>query len=172
MNTIDPRLRHPFSCLVAGPSNCGKTQFIIKSLQVNAFDTDFDDIIWCYGEMQPAYDAIKNSCTFVEGLIDPDSLDPTRKHLVVIDDLMHNSDKRVEHFFTRTCHHRNTSCFFIVQNLFSQGQGHRNCSLNASYIVLFPSPRDRSQISVLGQQMFPDRKKYLLESYNDACSIP
>ena len=142
---------------------------IIQLLQSNDFHTDFDDITWCYGEIQPAYNAIKNRCTFVEGLVDPDSLNPSRKHVVIIDDLMHNSDKRVEHFFHTYLSSQKSSCFFIVRNLTSQGQGHRNCSQNASYIIVFHN-REIEDFSIIAQQMFPSRKKYLLDSYNDACS--
>lgn len=169
---MDPRFRHPLSCIVSAPSNNGKTHFVIDVINASFFDVQFDDIIWCYTEKQPAYDLITKKVRFVEGLVDGDTLDPKLKHLVVLDDMMSLKDNRIEQFFVKTCHHRNTSCFFLVQNLFSQGPGYRNCSLNASYIVLFPSARDRRQIVTLESQMFPGQKNYLLDSYNDACAKP
>jgi hypothetical protein len=99
-------------------------------------------------------------------------LDPKIPHLVILDDLMDTQDRRIEQFFTRSCHHRNTCCIYIVQNMFSQGKGHRSCSLNAQYMVVFKSPRDVSQIRVLEQQMFPGKKNFLVESYHDACEKP
>ena len=152
----------------------GKTQFVCNLLETkDAFDTEFSDVIVCYSEWQPAYERLKRiGCKFNEGLIDPEMLDPKIPHLVILDDLMDTQDRRIEQFFTRSCHHRNTSCIYIVQNMFSQGKGHRCCSLNAQYMIVFKSPRDVSQIRVLEQQMFPGKKNFLVESYHDACEQP
>ena len=108
-------------------------------------------------------------------MIDPDDLDEKRPHLVIIDDLQDTNDKRIEAFFVKKCHHRNTSCIYVCQNLFGQGRGHRTCSLNASYIILFASARDRRQIVTLGQQMLlnvSERKIILLDSYHADCQKP
>lgn len=167
---MDARLRHPFSCLLSGPSNCGKTTFVLNAISSDVIDTRFDDIVICYTEMQPAYEQVRDKCRFIHGLIDPDELDPRISHLVILDDQLGNmKDGKIVQFFTRTCHHRNTSIFFLVQNLFDQGPGFRTCSLNSSYIVLFPSARDKRQIMTLQQQMFPTRKNFLIQAYNDAC---
>ena len=170
---MDVRIKHPASILISGPSGAGKSEFVCKLLHSNMFDTEFSDIILCYSEMQPGYDRLKDlGVKFHEGIIDPEILDPRIPHLVILDDLMDSNDRRIEQFFTRSCHHRNTSCIYIVQNMFSQGKGHRTCSLNAHYIVYFKSPRDVSQIRVLEQQMFPGKKNFLIESYQDACDKP
>ena len=79
-------------------------------------------------------------------MLDPDDLDERVPHLVIIDDLQDTQDKRVEEFFVKKCHHRTTSCIYICQNFFGQGRGHLTCSLNASYIGLLASARDRRQI--------------------------
>jgi hypothetical protein len=41
----------------------------------------------------------------------------------------------------------------IVQNIFHQGKEMRNIGLNAHYIVLFKSARDKQQISMLARQV-------------------
>lgn len=171
---MDVRLRCPFTCLVVGATMTGKTRFVCDLLdKPEIFDTEFSDITVCHSEWQPAYDRLKEKgVRFNQGLMDPDELDPHFPHLVILDDLMDTQDRRIEQFFTRTCHHRNTSCIYIVQNMFSQGRGHRTCSLNTQYLVLFKSPRDVSQIRVLEQQMFPGKKHYLVDSYHDACEKP
>lgn len=171
---MDVRLKCPFTLLLSGPSSCGKTTFVCDLLESGLFDTDIRDIIVCYSEWQPLYDKLKLlGCRFVEGLINPDELDPRQPHLVILDDLMDTKgDHRIEQFFTRTSHHRNCCVIYIVQNLFSQGPTHRTCSLNAHYICLFPSPRDVTQIRTLEQQMFPGKKRFLVDSYFDACQKP
>ena len=169
---MDIRLKCPFTCLIAGATMTGKTNFVCELIESDMMDTKIEDIVVCYNEWQPAYERMKTRCRFNHGLIDPDDVDPSFPHLIILDDLMDSDDERIQTFFTRTCHHRNASVIFITQNLFSQGKGHRTCSLNAQYLILFKSPRDMSQIKVLQNQIFPGSKNFLLESYADACLKP
>ena len=152
----------------------GKTHFVLNLIKLGMFDTEIDDKIICYSEYQPAYEEFKKlGCRFVQGLIDPDELDPNIPHLVILDDLMDSKeDRKIEQFFTRTCHHRNTSCIYIVQNLYNQNRGYRTCSLNTQYLILFRSPRDMTQIRTLESQMYPGHKNFLVDSFNDACKLP
>ena len=50
----DLRFKHPFTCIISGPSGSGKSLFCIKLLQnVESLstETNFDSgILWCYGE--------------------------------------------------------------------------------------------------------------------------
>ena len=48
----------------------------------------------------------------------------------------------------------------------------RNISLNAHYILLFKSPRDKQQISMLARQVDPGRVQEFMRSYEDATSLP
>jgi hypothetical protein len=88
-----------------------------------------------------------------------DYLDISQRNLIVLDDLMAQSseDKRIADLFTKGSHHRNLSIIYIVQNKFHQGKEMRNISLNAHYIVLFKSPRDKQQIYMLARQINPGR---------------
>ena len=54
---MDVRLQHPYTCLVAGPTSCGKTQFVKKIIEEGEHMTNgsAEKIIWLYGEYQPAY---------------------------------------------------------------------------------------------------------------------
>ena len=171
---MDGRLKHPYTCIVAGPTMSGKTEWT-KQLLVRrhaCIDQPPDDIIWCYGQWQPGYDTLKSSVRFVEGLVDAEDLDPSRRHLVIIDDLMDSGDQRIEQFFTKICHHRNTSCIYIVQNLFNQGKGHRTCSINCQYMVIFKNPRECQQIAHLARQMYPGEWRSMVEAYRDATEAP
>ena len=170
--TMDVTLKHPFTCMVAGPTMCGKTEFVKQLLKGNFINQPIDEIVWCYGVWQPGYADLNDRVKFVEGLLDPDILNPNQSHLIVIDDLMNQTDERVTKFFTQGCHHRNTSVIYIVQNLFHQGKQHRTISLNCQYMVLFKNPRDSGQINHLACQMYPKQSKVLHEAFDAATHAP
>ncbi len=48
----------------------------------------------------------------------------------------------------------------------------RNISLNAQYIVLFKSPRDKQQVSMLARQVNPGRVQEFMAAYEEATSRP
>ena len=138
-------------------------------------------IIWCYGQWQPTYfDMMRTmpGIEFNEGIPDdidePDYLDVSQRNLIVLDDLMAQSgkDKRIADLFTRGSHHRNLSVIYIVQNIFHQGKEMRNISLNAHYIVLFKSPRDKQQVSMLARQVNPGKVQEFMAAYEEATSRP
>jgi hypothetical protein len=58
----------------------------------------------------------------------------------------------------------------LSQNIFIKGSCARiyDISLNCSYLILFDNPRDRQQIRVVGQQMFPKKTKGCMEIFDDA----
>jgi hypothetical protein len=105
-------------------------------------------LLWCYGEYQTLYGTV-DGVDFQQGLPDLDNLDPREKHLIILDDLMDETDQRVASLFTKKSHHRNISVMYIAQNLFRRGKHHRTISLNAHYMVVFKNPRDVSQIMAL-----------------------
>jgi hypothetical protein len=115
---------------------------------------------------------------FNEGIPDDidnaDYLDVSQRNLIVLGDLMAQSgrDKRISDLFTKGSHHRNLSIIYTVQNIFHQGKKMRNISLNAHYIVLFGSQRDKQQISMLAKQVDPGRVQEFMRSYEDATSRP
>jgi hypothetical protein len=103
-----------------------------------------------------------------------DYLDVSQRNLIVLDDIMAQSskDKHIADLFTKGSHHRNLSIIYIVQNIFHQGKEMRNISLNAHYIVLFKSPRDKQQISMLARQVNCAKVQEFMRSYEDATSRP
>ena len=50
-----------------------------------------DRILWCYGEYQTLYGTV-DGVDFQQGLTDLDNLDPREKHLIILDDLMDETD--------------------------------------------------------------------------------
>lgn len=173
VETMDPRWKHPFTCVIAGPTGSGKTVWVANFLSQlrNVMTPIPDEIVWCYGEWQSGYDQLTD-VTFVEGLPKVDEWESDKRRLVIIDDLMSETDERVTKLFTKGSHHRNLSVMYIVQNLFGKNKEQRTISLNSHYLVIFKNPRDASQITHLAKQMYPGKLKYVQESFKDATSRP
>ena len=49
--TMDPRWEHPFTCVIAGPTGCGKTYFVKQFLQhlSDMMNPIPSEVIWYYG---------------------------------------------------------------------------------------------------------------------------
>ena len=59
---------------------------------------------------------------FVDGLPDPNTFRQETRTLVVLDDLMAETDSRVTILFAKKSHHSNTSVMYLLQNLFPKGR--------------------------------------------------
>lgn len=172
---MDPTWKHPFTSVVAGPTGSGKTYFVERFItHIDKMMSPVpDEIIWCYSEYQPAYERMsRRGVVFVEGLPKTEEWDINKRRLVIIDDLMNETDESVTRLFTKGSHHRNMSVMYIVQNLFAKTKHQRTISLNAHYLVLFKNPRDVSQIMHLGKQMFPGQAQYFRETFKSATQAP
>ena len=161
-------LRHPFTALVAGPTGCGKTQFVFKLIEnVDVMiDPTPSRIVYCYGEYQQLFRKYP-LVTFHQGLPNIEDFDGSEPVLLVIDDLMNEADESVANLFTKGSHHRNVSVIFLVQNLFHKNKHVRTISLNSHYMVLFKNPRDASQFASLARQMYPHKSAFAIEAYKD-----
>jgi hypothetical protein len=172
----------PTTMGVFGPSQAGKTTFVLKLL--NNVDTMFtkkpERILYCYGAWQNAYKELEKMAyvTMNEGV-------PTRSQmeeftydrkptLLVLDDLMAKiiKDPDVQHYVTVMSHHNNIGIVLIMQSIFPQGKCARTISLNCHYMVLFNNKRDLNQIQVLGRQIMPGKADFFIDSYKKAVSIP
>ena len=167
------KLKHPFTCIVAGPSGSGKTVFTTKLIENvrDMIEPAPDRVLWCYGVYQSFFSETKN-VEFYEGLPDLDVFDGKQRVLLILDDLMHETDDRVSQIFTRVSHHKNLSVLYLTQNLFYGSKQNRTISLNSHYVVLFKNARDATQISHLAGQMYPGKSKFMIEAYRDATSNP
>ena len=135
-------------------------------------DPSPERVTWYYGEWQSAYENLDiPNLRLEEGTAD---LFPTlaKRNIVVLDDLMAETDERVTNLFTKKSHHCNTSVIYLVQNLFPKNKESRTISLNSQYIVVFKNPRDVSQMTTLAKQMYPGRVKFVQEAFADATSTP
>lgn len=166
--------RSPATCLVAGPTGCGKTFLLLNILkEMEIFEQTPVKIIWCYNVYQEKFKEYKDVIQFHEGIYDIRSLDNIHGHkIIVLDDLMHKLNLEIAEAFTVYSHHLNISVFFITQNIFHQSKHMRSVSLNTQYLLLFGQRRDMSQINVLATQMFPLQRKEFLKVYKEVTSIP
>jgi len=166
-------LRHPFTCVVAGPSQSGKTMWVMRLLQhkdkmIKTEDGDtVNKIVWYYGSspsiIEPK-DKLKDlDIEFKKGLPEMSAItnhDPSEPMLIVLDDLMLELTKHsniLSHLFTRGAHHSSISCIFIVQNIFPAGGSKtemRNVALNANYRVFFDNSSDRTQLADISRRTF------------------
>ena len=64
---FDPRLQGPFTCLVAGPTGCGKTQLIFKLMDNADQLITVHDIVYCYGQWQNKFKQFGNKSPFTKG---------------------------------------------------------------------------------------------------------
>ena len=166
--------RHPFTALIAGPTGCGKTQFTLKLIKYanKTIDPPPKKIVWCYGIYQEAFNKLAGEVDFHEGIPDLSLFDGKENTLLILDDLMHETDDRVTKIFTKISHHMSVSVLYLTQNIFYGGKQNRTIGLNAHYLILFRNPRDATQVSHLARQMYPGKTKFLVEAFKDATVEP
>lgn len=169
--------KHPANIFISGPSGSGKTEFVKKMIEYkeDLFDILPQRIVWCYKEWQQAYNILQERETikFIQGIPDDEDeivTDASVPHLVIFDDMLGDKDEeKIKLWFTRKGHHRNATVVYITQNLFQQSKSSRTISLNAHYLILFQSPRDKMQIKVLSNQL---QAPHMIHAFNDATSKP
>jgi uridine kinase len=176
-------LRHPFTCIVSGPTGSGKT-ILVRRLLKNwkktiLLENDNNkslDVFWVYGQFQELYkQRVENTnIVYSEFLPKLEELKNMNVKIIVIDDLMNEMGKneKMSELFTRGSHHMNLSVIFIVQNLFHQSKQMRTISLNSQYIILLNNFRDQNQIEFLGKQLFKSKSRIFVKAFEDSVSRP
>lgn len=111
--------------------------------------------------------------TFIQGL-DFDKVDTSEPSMLVIDDLLTETNKEVGNAFIRGSHHLQISLFYITQNLFPNCNTFRLMSANAHYIILYNNQRNFRQVHTLARQIFVDRRDLarIFNAYKAACNRP
>jgi len=164
--------RHPTTILIAGPTQAGKSYFLKQLLDQNLIQPPPSRVIYVYSDSHP--DLADSSVEFIKGMKNfipiLESIDPSERNLIVLDDQMSEAGKSEEasNLFTKGSHHKNITVVYLVQNLFDKGKAHRTISLNSHYIVLFKNPRDQGQVRSLAQQVYPNQVKFFINAFQDA----
>ena len=170
--SYDLRLFNSSSLIVSGPTQSGKTTFILNMLEHanEMFQNPISKIYWISNTL-PAIR--KPNFHYMVGL--PDEFDFVQSNAVlVIDDLMSESlnNAAITNLFTRVAHHQNVFVIFVTQNYFSQCKQGTTRRRNVHYLALFKNPADMSEIRNVGSKMYPGDPKFLPSVYNDATKFP
>jgi hypothetical protein len=174
------KLLHPFSLIVSGVSQSGKSELVKKLLEncSEIIKPAPSNIIVCYSEDQQAYKDMKQinpDIQFREGLdFDLEEFNSNVPTILIIDDQMSDAvqNKKIQTFFTKGVHHRSVSVILLTQNLFPQGKHGRDIRLNCHYLIIMKSPTFASQVQCLGRQIFPNSKSYFSDAYKKATERP
>lgn len=173
-NTV--KWKHPpFTCMLAGPTSCGKSCFTASFLKhLNELvDTIITEVVYCAPECSyPDLLECAVPVRYLDYIPDTSLFSDRRPRLIIIDDMMRESNDNIVDLFTKFSHHLSLSAIFTTQNIFHQIKGMRDISLNAHYIVAYKSPRDRVQFSTLARQICPGNTRYVIEAFEDATNVP
>lgn len=175
----DIRFQNPFTFLIAGPTSSGKSSIVFRLIQhrKKLMKENLDGILYCLpiGQKIEIPQNIREDSLvkFLHGLPDFKKFTIGKSYLVILDDLMSETNADLMNLFTRHSHHRNISVIFLVQNVFFGGSKFfRTISLNCHYILCTKNPRDRQQITTLATQLYPENVKFLREAFSDATKKP
>ena len=168
-------LKHPFSCIIAGPSQSGKSTWLSKVLKSDLIQPPPSRIVWFYTEWQGLYKRLQEDISniyFVKGM--PQDLDKYMKSgtMLIFDDMQSELNDEVTLLFTKYGHHRGVSCFLLLQNALLQSKNNRTCSINAHYICLMKNPRDVFQVQVLSRQIMGNKAGDFMKIYSQATAKP
>lgn len=169
---MDLRFKSDRVMCVSGPSQSGKTQFVLRLLNQRRelFQKPLHTVLWCSGiaDVNLQREIQGRGYKAHHGLPTEASIEP--HSICVLDDLLTESEssKDVTNMCTRVAHHKACFIILIMQNLFPSGKESRTRSLNTHYYVIFKNPRDKLQFETFARQINPHKVKHLIEAYEDA----
>jgi len=161
--------QHPSNILIIGPSGSGKTTCALKIIDKKLLDPFPEKIFFLYNikqDFMKSYPQIK----FVQGLnLDVIGRDRSKK-LLIIDDLMLQTNKDLGEQFIVKTRHLNCTTIFLTHELFRNHEMHRLISNNTHYFILLANRRQASDIKRIARQLeLPER---VLNAYKYALTKP
>ena len=160
-NELVPVFHHPFNMIISGPSQSGKTYFVMQMLKDKQIMPYPDDIYLLYAVYQTLFDDLKwqgvitDSFKGIEGaLILLEEREKQKLKLFIFDDLQTEvvNSRKISSLFKYGTHHMNALAILIWQNMYPQGSQARNLALNIHYNVVFNKPVTSGQFKRVAQQ--------------------
>jgi hypothetical protein len=175
--SVDLRLKCPFSMIVCGPSNCGKTTWVTNLLRRRdeAFNVESEGVIWFYKVWQDSYEKNRDIVQqFEQGMCTMEWLENNVKpnSTIVIDDMASEATDDTAKLFTVGSHHLKLNVIFITQNLFPKNRAFRDISLNTTYLALFKNVNDKLQVNTFAARYSPGNKKSFMAIYREITRKP
>ena len=177
------KLHAPTTIALYGPTQCGKTHFVLNLLKYanSMFTERVEEIYYCFEAQQKCYDEIKyvegvDKVVMYKGMPQVEQCKKwayMKSHIIVVfDDLMTelSKDREMIKFVTVYSHHMKITMIVLLHNIFPPGL--RTLSLNTHYVVLFKNKRDTLQVEMFARRVMKDRLKYFSACYRKAVSSP
>lgn len=161
--------------LVVGPSQIGKTTWLLKAISSDMIKPPHQEIYYFYTEYNKAFDNYP-SINFIEGF-DPSFISKEflngredKSVCIVLDDFQDSPIAKdiLSSLFLRIIHHRGVSCVATLQTAFPRQLNGPELSRNCTYKCIFKNASERSETILLGCRMFPGQSKFWSEVV-DAC---
>ena len=173
--------------MLVGSSGSGKTKFISRLVQErnHFFEVPPPKVIFCShsGSREQHTSELQKELVSNDGrhspLVEfinhvPDNSELFEPHtMLIFDDMLSDEDsaanlQRLLSFFRRRAHHERLYCFITAQSLFSKLRDFGDLSQNASYMLLFKSPRMMQQIRYFATQLTGvECARAICEAYKD-----
>lgn len=169
----------PFAMSVTGPSQSGKSEFIVELLKHKELllSVNFERVFYFTPESlflrhNEIFEKLKLSCPNIQhisGLPDIIKLNliHDRSHkLLIIDDLMNEflSTESMVQLLSVDVHHFNISVIFTLQNFYAPSKFGKTIARNVNYRVLFYNRMDLRETRNISLQI-SNQPNFLLESF-------
>ena len=176
----DFKFQVPSSICVTGPSQSGKSEWIVRLIQNRhqLFATDFQEIIYCipenlYHHQNPIFEKIRTyfpTAQLIAGLPDTLKLNltfDTQPKLLIIDDLMSEflASYDMVKLLSIEVHHYNITTIFTLHNLFAPSKYGRTHARNVNYKVLFCNRLDLREARNISLQIC-NQPNFIAESFD------
>lgn len=172
----------PFSAIISGPSNTGKSTLLFNILQCQdyLFSEKPEKVFLFYKKHQFIYNEmlklnlVDELIEVEDGMISEDEflklVSPYKNSagsLCLFDDCLEDINETNSKIFTKISHHEKCNVVFLTQNLFADNKHYRVMSRNATYIIIMKNPRDVSQVKIFANQMGVG-ENLLIDAYKTA----
>jgi len=175
----DFKFKTPFAMSVTGPSQSGKSDFIVKLMQNREFlfAVNFEKIFYFTPEAlfirhNEVFEKLKHYCPqtqHISGLPDTIKLNLTHDRtpkLLIIDDLMNDflSSEAMVQLLSVQVHHFNITVIFTLQNFYAPSKFGKTLARNVNYQVLFYNRMDLRETRNISLQI-STQPNFLTDSF-------